>query len=117
MTSRNAQSVVGHFPRDGYAKMLLVVLFVSLAAFPALASTTWYVRDGGGNSRQCTGKTDAVYSGTGTGQACAFNNPRYVLGWDNVNPIPGPMAGGDTLTINGDSDINPGQQAQYLIGY
>ena len=56
--------------------------------------TTWYIRADGGTNTQCTGKTNAAYPGSGTGQACAFNHPYQMLnysgGWAN-------MVGGDTI--------------------
>ncbi|WP_353063654.1 putative Ig domain-containing protein [Tunturibacter psychrotolerans] len=56
--------------------------------------TTWYIRADGGSNTQCTGKTNAAYPGSGSGQACAFNHPYQMLnssgGWAN-------MAGGDTI--------------------
>lgn len=89
--------------------------------------TTWYVRDGGGTATQCTGKADAVYPGTGTNQPCAFARPMTALGYCTGNEsghsgsppcqVSGFVTGGDTLQIDGDSDINPGQQAQFEVGY
>ena len=86
------------------------------------SGTTWYVRDGGGNSSQCTGKTNAVYPGAGTGVACAFSNPGYALGYNCQNgggscSVAQKMASNDTLSILGDSDTSPGTQAQYYVGY
>ncbi len=99
--------------------MLGIIAMLAVSSFTAISAyaTTWYARDGWGTPFQCTGTTNAVYPGFGTGAACAFNHPRYAIGWDYDNPQPGTMVGGDTLYIDGDSDINPGQQAQYLIGY
>ena len=89
-----------------------ILIFISSTAW----ATTWYVRDGGGTATQCTGTTNAVYPGSGSGIACAFNHPRWLLGWDLFNNNPGVMAGGDIAYVDGDSDINSGQQAKYLIG-
>jgi hypothetical protein len=56
--------------------------------------TTWYIRADGGTNTQCTGKTNAAYPGSGTGQACAFNHPFQMLdssgNWTS-------FAGGDTI--------------------
>lgn len=82
----------------------------------------WYVRDGGGAPTQCTGLQDAVYPGSGSGQPCALANPMYVLGAGCGNTgfadcdAGSRMQDGDTLSISGDSDLNPGAQAQYPIG-
>lgn len=107
-------------------RIILFLLFSIFTSIPSWA-TTWYVRDGGGTATQCTGKTNAVYPGTGTAQNCAFSHPRIALGFctggesggPDVLPcaVSGKMAAGDTLNIIGDSDINPGQQAQYRSGY
>ncbi|MFC5578035.1 hypothetical protein ACFPOA_08450 [Lysobacter niabensis] len=58
-------------------------------------ATTFYVRTDGGDAAQCTGRADAAYPGSGTGQACAWKHPGIAL------PSSGPtrMAGGDTLVI------------------
>lgn len=58
-------------------------------------ATTYYVRTDGGDARQCTGRADAAYPGTGTVRACAWKNPDIAL------PASGPssMAGGDILLI------------------
>lgn len=98
--------------------LLLFFSFVPLCQ----ASTNWYVRDGGGTGTQCTGKVNAVYPGSGTAQPCAFNNPSWALGYHCGYSglscqFPGVIAGGDTVFINGDSDITSGAQAQYEIGF
>jgi hypothetical protein len=100
---------------------LIAVLGVSALSAVSAHATTWYVRDGGGTKVQCTGTTNAVYPGSGSAQACAFNHPGYILGWGctsitncDANPI---ISSGDTLYIDGDSDVTPGAQAQYEIGY
>jgi len=96
--------------------MLSLIVMLGLGALGAIRAyaTTWYVRDGGGTPAQCTGTTNAVYPGVGTNQACAINHPAWVIGTPGASGL---MAGGDTLYIVGDSDINPGGQAQYVIGY
>ena len=85
---------------------------------------TYYVRDGGGTPTQCNGIVNAVYPGSGTNQNCAWARPMTATGYCTGNEsggapcqYPGVMVAGDTLYIDGDSDINPGQQAQYEVGY
>lgn len=58
-------------------------------------TVTFYVRPNGGTSSQCTGLANTDYSGSGSGQACAFNHPFFVL------PPGGPslLKSGDTLII------------------
>ena len=60
-----------------------------------LASAVYYVRPDGGSAEQCSGLTDAPYSGNGTGQPCAWNHPFQALPPDNTPRI----IGGDTLII------------------
>jgi len=106
--------------------MLSLIVMLGAGVFFAISAyaNTWYVRDGGGSPTECTGTTNAVYPGVGTNQACAFASPMTVLGYctgneSNAPPcqVGGLMQSGDTLYIDGDSDINPGTQAQYEIGY
>jgi hypothetical protein len=56
--------------------------------------TTWYIRADGGTNTECTGKVNAAYPGSGSGQACAFNHPYQMLtssgSWTS-------FAGGDTI--------------------
>lgn len=106
-----------------------VVLFFLLLFFFVPVPTgktspvTWYVRDGGGSvygtsqaTNTCNGQTNAVYS-FGASPNCALNHPRLVMGWDYDHPQPVRWSGSDTLYVNGDSDVTPGTQAQYMIGY
>lgn len=94
--------------------LFLIFLFLSNTSW----ATIWYIRDGGGTATQCTGKTNAVYPGSGSNQNCAFNHPSWVLGTaSSGGNIAGIMASGDTMYIDGDSDTSPGSQAQYMIGY
>jgi hypothetical protein len=82
--------------------MKKIILSFSLILFAASsqAATTWYVRPDGGSSTQCTGKTDAAYSGQGTLQPCAFSHPFYVTGVvENAGGAPAKWVGGDTLII------------------
>ena len=79
-----------------------LVIYFSFAGLAQAA--TYYVRTDGGTSTQCTGTTDAAYSGSGSNQACAFNHPFWVL---SAAGSPNKMVGGDTLIIG------PGQ---YMMG-
>jgi len=58
-------------------------------------ATTYFVRTDGGDARQCTGRADAAYPGTGTVRACAWKNPDIALPASGSSP----MAGGDILLI------------------
>jgi len=60
---------------------------------------TFYIRPDGGDADQCTGETNAPYSGQGNGQDCAWDHPFRAL------PPGGParIQGGDTLIIVGGS--------------
>ena len=107
----------------------MVRLFISVLLFfiscPAWA-TTWYVRDGGAaygtSSTTCNGLYNVAYT-TGNGPNCAVSTTFKIFGagCDNYgtvgNCISAPIiASGDTVYIDGDSDTNPGQQAQFLMG-
>ncbi len=102
---------------------MLRIIFNLIAFFilssSCYASTNWYARDGGGTDTQCTGKTNAVYLGSGTAQPCAFNHPAWALGVGGYlgGTHPSKLSGGDTLTVAGDSDITPGTQAVYPVSY
>ncbi len=101
---------------------LFLALFIIFCATWSYASTTWYARDDGGTaynagsfpSGQCSGMIDAAYPGSGINQPCAVSHPAWVLG---ATGTPRLFAGGDTLLIDPASHINPGQQAQYMIGF
>ncbi|MBL8014487.1 MAG: hypothetical protein JNN05_11630 [Candidatus Omnitrophica bacterium] len=80
------------------------ILFICVFFSGVAQAATYYVRTDGGTSTQCTGATDAPYSGSGTNQACAFNHPFWVL---SPAGSPNKMVGGDTLVIG------PGQ---YMMG-
>ena len=105
-------------------------LLISLILFFLFSSsawaTNWYVRDSGGNygttSTTCNGLYNTVYT-AGNGPNCALEHPAWAIGAGYV-----PEAGsgytttteliqsGDTLYIDGDSDIVQGTQAKYEIG-
>jgi len=65
---------------------------------PAQAAV-FYVRPDGGDATQCTGLADAPYSGSGTGQPCAWEHPFHALPPGGTPRI----QGGDTLLIGAGS--------------
>lgn len=94
---------------------LLFIIFLLITS-QALA-TTYYVRDGGGTISQCDGKTNVVLAGA-SGTNCAVNHPSWIMGTTGHDgSAAGVMIAGDTVSISGDSDIVPGSQAIYDIGY
>jgi hypothetical protein len=83
----------------------LLLAPIGFAAFgSAQAATTYFVRTDGGDANQCNGRADAPYSGSGTGQNCAWKHPYYAL----PNSAAPRIAGGDTLMIG---------SGEYMIGY
>jgi hypothetical protein len=76
--------------------------------------TTWYIRKDGGTASECTGKTNAAYSGSGINQACAFNHPFFLL-TNNVDnsPFKWKIAGGDTVPF---ADVGPYYLGEQLNG-
>lgn len=90
-------------------KKIFLLLIGLLISNTVLASTTYYVRVGGGTATQCTGTTNADYSGSGSGQSCAFNHPSWVMGATGTTAK---WIGGDTMII----DDNIGT-AQFPVGY
>jgi hypothetical protein len=78
-------------------KFLLLAL---LASGLSLMSTTWYVRNDGGSTAQCTGKVNAAYPGSGTAQPCAYANFQDALDaatfGDTIK-----LHAGDTFTTTG----------------
>ncbi|HBY96633.1 MAG TPA: hypothetical protein DEP84_22260, partial [Chloroflexi bacterium] len=83
----------GHWP--------LFTVHWPLAADQGIA---YYVRPDGGSPTQCTGRVDAPYPGSGTGQPCSWDHPFRALPPDGTPRI----AGGDTLVIAAGS---------YMMGY
>ena len=82
----------------------LLLASIGLAAFgSAQAATTYHVRTDGGDASQCTGRADAAYPGSGTGQACAWKHPFFALTPGGSKRI----VGGDTVVIG---------SGTYLIG-
>ena len=97
------------FARTPGRRALVSLLLVPLgfAAWgSAQAATTYYVRTDGGDASQCTGRADAKYPGSGTGQACAWKHPFFALAPNGTKRI----AGGDTLLI-GSGNYTIGQGA------
>lgn len=84
--------------------LALLMLLVSSTAW----GSTWYIRTDGSNNTNCTGHTNAAYPGSGTGQACAFNDLAWVL----------PPSGGDTSTaMQGGDTVIVDAAGQYMVGY
>ncbi|NYF90957.1 beta strand repeat-containing protein [Tunturibacter empetritectus] len=75
-------------------KSVTVSITLSAAQPPPGPGTTWYIRPDGGTNTQCTGKTNAAYPGSGSGQACAFNHPYQMM---NSSGAWTSFAGGDTI--------------------
>ena len=91
--------------RRALASLLLAPLgFVAWGS--AQAATTYYVRTDGGDASQCNGRANARYSGSGTGQACAWKHPFFAMAPNGTKRI----AGGDTLLI-GSGNYTIGQGA------
>ncbi len=102
---------------------------IVVAAAPASAGTTWYVRPDGGtrysiniSNGQCDGKGDAAYPGTGVNQHCAFKDVRYLwqdgsyttTGNQSSFPAYGWIGtGGDTYLIRG----SMAGGASYRVGW
>ncbi|GHA80431.1 choice-of-anchor Q domain-containing protein [Cognatilysobacter bugurensis] len=81
----------------------LVTAFLVAAGLAASAhadaATTYYVRTDGGDARQCNGRSDAAYPGSGSARHCAWRHPFFALPPGGAPRI----AGGDTLIIGGGS--------------
>jgi len=74
------------------------------------AGHIFYIRPDGGNTEQCTGLVDAPYTGSGTGQPCAWDHPFRAFQPSGEPGIIGTVriSGGDTLIIASGS---------YRLGY
>lgn len=68
---------------------------------PSSQSITWYVRNDGGDRKQCTGKVDAGYRGHGSMQPCAFKHPQYLFTNDEYGDKRWIVSGGDTILLRG----------------
>jgi hypothetical protein len=77
------------------AAVAALLALCGLSGWSSASAATFYVRIDGGDTAQCTGRSDAAYPGSGTAQACAWKHPFFAL------PPGGParIAGGDTLSI------------------
>ena len=71
-----------------------------------VSAATYYVRSDGGTAEQCTGLVDAPYSGSGTGQDCAWNHYYEAMPPQKYTEEPR-INGGDTLII---------KQGEYMHG-
>ncbi len=91
-----------HSPLAFLPKVLLLV-FLSVIA-TAASATTYYVRADGGSASQCTGLSNSAYPGSGSNQDCAWNHPFVALPPGGTPRI----QGGDTL------HIGPGN---FMMGY
>jgi hypothetical protein len=80
-----------------------VLLVAGIAAWHPVHADTFFVRTDGGDPVECTGRIDAPYPGSGTGQDCAWKHPFYAL----VPGGPVRIGSGDTLVIGSGS---------YMIG-
>lgn len=89
---------------NAFLASFIILIFLMILSMDA-HSATYYVRTDGGTATECTGTTDAAYSGSGTNQACAFEHPFWAL---SVANAPNRMVGGDTLIIG------PGE---YMMGF
>ncbi|WP_348267230.1 choice-of-anchor Q domain-containing protein [Edaphobacter sp. DSM 109919] len=63
--------------------------------------STWFVRQDGGDRKQCTGRADAPYSGRGSKQPCALNHPYYLFTSQEQGDDHWIIGGGDTVIIRG----------------
>ena len=99
----NSQPGRGRRRARARAAFIIHVLLGRLGAASMASPATIYVRLDGGDASQCTGRSDAPYSGSGSNQACAWKHPFMAL------PPGGParIAGGDTLIIG---------QGSYMMG-
>jgi len=59
-------------------KFLIALLFI-VTISTQVKSATWFVRNGGSTTTNCTGLADADYDGSGTGEACAYSNLQNAL--------------------------------------
>lgn len=64
-------------------------------------SHTWFIREDGGDRKQCTGTSDAAYRGKGSRQPCAFNHPYYLFTTGEYGNKGWVVEGGDTIIVRG----------------
>ncbi|MFC1510627.1 hypothetical protein ACFL49_03100 [Candidatus Omnitrophota bacterium] len=89
--------------------IIFVVTIICLCCTSFGYAATYYVREDGGSTSQCTGLVDAPYSGSGSNQPCALSHPFYAIAPIGNNPTK--LQGGDTLIIDGSNN------ADYQMGY
>jgi len=97
--------------------LLIALLSTCLFNMSIAHAANWYVRDGGATygttATTCNGSLPTLFTGA-NGPNCAVNHPSQIIAGNGGTVR---WAGGDTIFINGDSDITPGAQAQYVIGF
>jgi hypothetical protein len=84
----------------------VAISIVVAAQQQAGSGTTWYIRLDGGTAVQCSGTTNAPYPGSGTGLACAFSHPFWLL---NQSTFAWNIAGGDTIQFEDEGPYYMGQ--------
>src|SRR5215831_15204560 len=77
------------------------VLLIPLLSLLWFTPTTWYVRNDGGTTAQCDGKSNVAYPGSGTAQPCAFSNLQDALNAAGFGDTIKLHAGDTFTTTNG----------------
>lgn len=87
------------FRTSGVPLKITILILIHIIVFTTLnlQAATYYVRTDGGSASQCTGLSNAAYPGSGSAQACAWNNPQVAIPPAGTSPR---IAGGDTLYIS-----------------
>lgn len=73
----------------------------AVATSSSAGEHTWFIREDGGDRKQCTGKVDAAYRGHGSMQPCAFKHPYYLFTDGQYNNKSWVVEGGDTIIVRG----------------
>lgn len=116
-------------------KIFLVYIFLLLLAAPALAQSTWYIRDDGGDWYECTGHTNAPLVGAKRtakversgffapifrlfhrnvkAADCALRNPTFLLKQGSTRAWRDDYHGGDTVWFKKNAS---GGNGEYPIG-
>lgn len=97
------------FVRLRYRASIIVGLALLMTGFVACddaRAATYYIRNDGGDPRQCTGRADVAYPGRGEGKACAWQHPFNALPPNDQARL----KAGDTLII-GPGDYRIGWKA------